>query len=128
MIIALGIEGSANKVGVGIMKHTDVSVPLANVRRTYVTPPGSGFLPKDTALHHRSVILALISEALHEANLNIKDISVICFTKGPGMYAPLNSCGIVARTLAAMHNIPMVGVNHCIGHIEMGRHSIYLLT
>lgn len=46
MAIVLGIEGSANKIGVGIVKE-DGTI-LANVRRTYITPPGQGFLPKDT--------------------------------------------------------------------------------
>jgi len=34
---------------------------------------------------------------------------------------------IVARTLSILHNIHIVGVNHCIGHIEMGRYSLYIL-
>ena len=51
MKIALGIEGSANKIGVGIVTH-DGKV-LSNPRETYITPPGTGFLPKETAEHHR---------------------------------------------------------------------------
>lgn len=37
------------------------------------------------------------------------------------MYAPLLSCALVARTLALLWDKPIVGVNHCVGHIEMGR-------
>ena len=37
------------------------------------------------------------------------------------MGAPLQSCAICARTLSLLWNIPLVGVNHCVGHIEMGR-------
>jgi N6-L-threonylcarbamoyladenine synthase len=48
-------------------------------------------------------------------------LSAICFTKGPGMGAPLQSCAVCARTLSLLWNIPLVGVNHCVGHIEMGR-------
>lgn len=55
------------------------------------------------------------------AKLTLRDISVICYTKGPGMGPPLNIGALVARTLSLLYNIPMVGVNHCIGHIEMGR-------
>lgn len=70
---ALGIEGSANKIGIGILKReNNTSIPIANVRKTYVTPPGSGFLPKDTAKHHREVILELLEKALLEAKLKIK--------------------------------------------------------
>lgn len=37
------------------------------------------------------------------------------------MGAPLQSVALVARTLSLMWNKPLVGVNHCVGHIEMGR-------
>lgn len=41
--------------------------------------------------------------------------------QGPGMGGPLLSCAVVARMLSMMWKIPIVGVNHCVGHIEMGR-------
>lgn len=37
------------------------------------------------------------------------------------MGAPLISCAIVARMLSQLWNVPIIGVNHCVGHIEMGR-------
>ena len=37
------------------------------------------------------------------------------------MGAPLVSVAVVARTLAQMWKVPIIGVNHCIAHIEMGR-------
>lgn len=39
MVVAIGFEGSANKIGVGIVRDGEI---IANVRRTYVTPPGEG--------------------------------------------------------------------------------------
>ncbi|CAI2165347.1 8492_t:CDS:2 [Funneliformis geosporum] len=123
-MIAIGFEGSANKLGIGIIEHsteTGVVNILANIRHTHVTPPGTGFLPRDTAVHHREHIIPVVKEALKTSNVQIKDIDVICYTKGPGMGAPLVSVAIVARTLALLWNKPIVGVNHCIGHIEMGR-------
>lgn len=39
MVIAIGFEGSANKLGIGIVKDGEI---LANVRVTYITPPGEG--------------------------------------------------------------------------------------
>ena len=67
--IALGIEGSANKIGVGIVTQ-DGNI-LANPRFTFITPPGTGFLPKEAAEHHRSKVLGLIHAALNEAKLKI---------------------------------------------------------
>ena len=37
------------------------------------------------------------------------------------MGAPLASVAVVARTVAQLWKKPILGVNHCIGHIEMGR-------
>lgn len=118
MGIAIGFEGSANKIGVGIVKD---GVVLANVRKTFVTPPGSGFLPKETAEHHRQKILGILKDALSEAKITPNEIDVVCYTKGPGMAPPLLTVAIVARTIAQLWNKPILGVNHCIGHIEMGR-------
>lgn len=130
---ALGIEGSANKVGVGIVQYDSSSEVkgeepppeafsiLSNPRKTYVTPPGQGFLPRETAWHHQRYVVALIQQALEDAKLNPQDITVVCFTKGPGMGGPLRSCAVAARMFALQFEKPLLGVNHCIGHIEMGR-------
>ena len=117
-MISLGLEGSANKLGVGIMRGGEV---LANLRHTYITPPGTGFLPGDTARHHRQHINGLLGEALKVARVTMADVACICYTMGPGMGSPLNSVAAVARTLALLWGKPLVPVNHCIGHIEMGR-------
>lgn len=123
-MIAIGLEGSANKLGVGIMLHPDNASPpqvLANIRHTYVSPPGEGFLPKDTARHHRSWVVKLVKKALKEAHVSVQDVDCICFTKGPGMGAPLQSVAVAARMLSLLWGKELVGVNHCVGHIEMGR-------
>ncbi|EEC07229.1 O-sialoglycoprotein endopeptidase, putative [Ixodes scapularis] len=118
MTVAIGFEGSANKLGVGIVRDGQV---LSNPRVTYITPPGEGFLPRDTAVHHRAHVLDVLEKSLREANITPDEIDVVCYTKGPGMGAPLVSVAVVARTVAQLWNKPIVGVNHCIGHIEMGR-------
>lgn len=138
--MSIGFEGSANKIGVGVVRDGEI---IANVRQTYITPPGEGkfnrwillrinnlehrcrlflgFLPRETAQHHRQVILQILKEAMTVSGLTPAEIDVVCFTKGPGMAPPLLTVAIVARTIAQLWNKPLLGVNHCIGHIEMGR-------
>ena len=99
-LIALGIEGSANKCGIGVLRFDAASgeyVILSNPRRTYITPPGSGFLPRETAWHHQAHVTALVRAALAAAGIAPRDVSVICYTKGPGMGAPLRACAVCAR-------------------------------
>lgn len=80
-----------------------------------------GFLPRETAAHHRAHVIEVLKQALNDAKLSLKDVDVICYTKGPGMGAPLTALALVARTVAQLYNKPIVAVNHCVGHIEMGR-------
>ncbi|KAH0566316.1 putative tRNA threonylcarbamoyladenosine biosynthesis protein kae1 [Trichoglossum hirsutum] len=123
-MIAIGLEGSANKLGVGVISHPPnggTAQILANIRHTFVSPPGEGFLPKDTAKHHRTWVVPLVKRALKEAGVGIRDIDCVCYTKGPGMGAPLQSVAVAARMLALLWEKDLVGVNHCVGHIEMGR-------
>ena len=124
--IVIGIEGSANKVGVGVLMYDPKSnsyKTLSNPRKTYIPPLGQGFLPKETALHHQAHIVGLVRTALNEAFPDDSNptISGVAYTKGPGMGGPLQSCAIAARTLALLWDCPLIGVNHCVAHIEMGR-------
>uniref|UniRef100_A0A8R1Y145 N(6)-L-threonylcarbamoyladenine synthase n=1 Tax=Onchocerca volvulus TaxID=6282 RepID=A0A8R1Y145_ONCVO len=120
MVCILGIESSANKVGVGIVRDGEV---LSNPRATYHAPLGQGFRPPETAAHHRQNVVRIVIDALQQANIKNpqNEIDGIAYTKGPGMGAPLQVGAIVARTLSQLWSIPLYPVNHCIGHIEMGR-------
>jgi N6-L-threonylcarbamoyladenine synthase len=128
-LVAIGIEGSANKVGVGILRYAPGAAPgaagtytiLSNPRKTYIAEAGQGFMPKETALHHRAHIVPLIRTALADAGVDPSEVGLVTYTKGPGMGGPLQSCAIAARVVAQLWGVPLVGVNHCVGHIEMGR-------
>ena len=78
-MLVLGIEGSANKIGVGLLKDGEV---IANPRRTFISPPGTGFLPKETGQHHRSVIVELVKEALMLAGYLPSQVQLIAYTMG----------------------------------------------
>lgn len=74
-------------------------------------------MPRETAQHHQKNIISLLKEALKTSGLQPEQIDVVCFTKGPGIGAPLVSVGVVARTVAQLWNKPLIPVNHCIARI-----------
>ena len=83
-IYAMGIEGSANKVAVGLVKYVEETGEyeiVANPRKTYIAPAGEGFLPRETAWHHQVHINALVRSALAEAHITSADVDCICYTK-----------------------------------------------
>ncbi|KAF2300220.1 hypothetical protein GH714_010796 [Hevea brasiliensis] len=106
-MIALGFEGSANKIGVGVV--TLDGTILSNPRHTYITPPGQGFLPRETAQHHLQHVLPLVKSALEAAQVSPDEIDCLCYTKGPGMGAPLQVSAIVIRVLSLLWKKPIVG-------------------
>ena len=77
------------------------------MRRSYITPPGTGFLPRETALHHQAHILPLVAQALQEAGVSPADLDVLCYTKGPGMGGPLVAVAVVVRMLAQLWKKPV---------------------
>lgn len=117
-MLILGIEGSANKLGVGIVRD---EIIMSNRRRTYIPPVGEGFIPMKAAEHHRDNILSLIEEALEEAKVRIEDLDAIAYTRGPGMQLSLVVVATVVRTLSLLFHKLLIPVNHCIAHIKMGR-------
>ncbi|XXG76698.1 hypothetical protein AAC387_Pa08g0996 [Persea americana] len=86
-MITLGFEGSANKIGVGVV--TLDGTILSNPRHTYITRPAHGFLPRETAHHHLHHFLLLICFALDTTSNSPANIDCLCYTKGPGMGVPL---------------------------------------
>lgn len=115
-LIAIGIEGSANKVGVGILRYTPSSPSanddgegeysiLSNPRKTYIAEAGQGFMPRETAIHHRAHIVSLVRMALAEAGIEPSEVSIVCYTKGPGMGGPLQSCAVCARSLSLLWGV-----------------------
>jgi len=117
-MICLGIESTAHTFGVGIV--TDKKKILANVKDSYTTAHG-GIIPAKAAEHHVECFDTVIRKALEQAKITLADVDVIAFSQAPGIGHTLRIGGMVARTLAYRLKKPLVGVNHCIAHLEIGR-------
>jgi universal protein Kae1 len=114
----LGIESSADDFSVGISTY-DGRI-LANMIDAYV-PPEGGIHPREAARHHAEVASKVLREAFSKSGVKQKDVSIIAFSQGPGLGPCLRTGATVARALASYMSIPLVGVNHCIAHIEIGK-------
>lgn len=117
--ICLGIESTAHTFGVGIIdNHGNI---LANEKKQYVNEEGQGIKPYAVSQHHYKHAIGVLKQALDNANLKIKDIDVISFSQGPGLGPCLSVSAITARALSLKYNKPLVGVNHCVAHIEVAK-------
>jgi universal protein Kae1 len=114
----LGIESSADDFGVGIA--TFKGEILANKSDSYL-PAEGGIHPREAARHHSEVADKVLKEALKVAGLKPSELTAIAFSQGPGLGPSLRTGATVARALASYLNIPLVGVNHSVAHIEIGK-------
>jgi len=117
-VLSLGIEGTAHTVGVGIVD--EACRVLANVSAT-VRPATGGIHPREAANHHAEKVVPLIQEAVAKAGVRLRDLDLIAFSQGPGFGPCLRTVATAARALALTLGMPIVGVNHCVAHIEIGR-------
>jgi universal protein Kae1 len=114
----LGIESSADDFGVGI--STFEGEILANKSDSYI-PLEGGIHPREAARHHSEVAGRVLEDALVKAGVKPCELSVIAFSQGPGLGPSLRTGATVARALASYLDIPLVGVNHSVAHIEIGK-------
>lgn len=113
----LGIESTAHTFGVGIAEDDGI---VANEKAAY-SPDEGGIHPREAAEHHEREAVQVLDRALDAADTTMDDIDALAFAQGPGMPPSLNTGAVAARTLALEHDIPLYGVNHILGHVEVGR-------
>jgi universal protein Kae1 len=114
----LGIESTADDFGVGIASFKGEII--ANASDSYV-PAEGGIHPREAARHHAEVADKVLSAALSEAGLKPRDLTIVAFSQGPGLGPCLRTGATVARAVASYLGVPLVGVNHSVAHIEIGK-------
>lgn len=117
-LICLGIESTADNLGIGIASSNGRI--LANEVEVHV-PKIGGIHPREAAQHHAEEFGRVVERALRTAKIDSKDIDLISFSQGPGLGPCLRTGATAARALAVYLNIPLIGVNHCVAHVEIGR-------
>ena len=116
-MVIVGIECTAHTFGVGVVKDGKV---LSNVRDMYTTSKG-GIVPMEAARHHKEVCDEVWAKALEEAKIREEDIEAIAISNAPGLPPCLHEGMKFARRKAEELKVDIVGVNHCVAHLEIGR-------
>ncbi len=116
--IVLGIETSCDETAVGIVSGRKL---LANVISSSVTEHArfGGVVPEIASRAHLEAMPGVISKALAEAGLTIKDIDAFAVTAGPGLIGALIVGTSSASGLALALDKPLYGVNHLSAHIAV---------
>lgn len=127
-MLTLGIESTAHTFGVSVVE-SDIDKKdykkstckiLSNEKDSYTTITG-GMIPRELAEHHYACSPIVIKQALEKAKVKLSEIDLVSFSQGPGIGNALRVGAITARQVALKNDTPLIGVNHCVSHIEIGR-------
>jgi len=113
----LGIESTAHTFGIGVVEKGEV---LVNVKDSYTTKQG-GIIPIEAAKHHAKIKEKIYRETLKKADISEQDIEAIAFSQGPGLPPCLLEGLKFTKHLTSKLKVPVIPVNHCIAHLEIGK-------
>jgi N6-L-threonylcarbamoyladenine synthase/protein kinase Bud32 len=112
----VGVEGTAWCASAAIY---DADADSVTIESDAYQPESGGIHPREAAEHMRQAVPAVIDTILEEAD---GDVDAVAFSRGPGLGPCLRIVGSAARALAQTLDVPLVGVNHMVAHLEIGRH------
>lgn len=113
--IILAIESSCDDTAAAVSVNGKI---LANVVSTQeIHKKYGGVVPELASRSHQSNMVPVVTEALKQSNIDIKKVTAIAYTQGPGLLGSLLVGGSFAKGIALSLNIPMLGVNHLQAHI-----------
>jgi universal protein Kae1 len=116
-MIVFGLEGTAWNLSAAIVNEKEV---LFEKSATY-TPARGGIHPREASQHHAEHMAEVVGSVLAHARERDLKIDAIAFSQGPGLGPCLRTVATASRVLSLRFGLPLVGVNHCVAHIEVGK-------
>ena len=118
--IILGIESTAHTFSFGRVSTDGELFPSSS---SLFRPEEGGIHPREAADHHSDSTSNLLNQLSSNEDFSWDSIVAIAYSQGPGLGPCLRVGASVARTLATRLSVPLLGVNHCVAHIEVGRNQ-----
>lgn len=128
--LILGIESSCDETSASVVKDGRIVVSNVVSSQEKIHRKYSGVVPELASREHIKNINFVVEKALQQANLsfkNIKKLSAISYTRGPGLAGSLLVGQVTAQTFSFIYDIPLIDINHLEGHLYaalLGNHSL----
>jgi N6-L-threonylcarbamoyladenine synthase len=113
----LGIESSCDETGAAIVDEngnvlSDVVQSQVDLHRQY-----GGVIPELASRDHLKNFAPVVRDAMAKANVSWDDLDGIAVTNRPGLVGALLVGVQAAKGLAWARGLPLVGVDHLVGHL-----------
>jgi len=120
-MLVLGIESSCDETGVALVRSVGAAKPalLGHALHSQVVMHEAygGVVPELASRDHIRRVVPLAREVLDRAAVDIGEIDLVAYTRGPGLAGALLVGAGVACGLAAALRRPLLGVHHLEGHL-----------
>ena len=116
-MIVLGIESSCDETAASLVR--DGHEVLSNVISSQISKHAQfgGVVPELAAREHLKNVSPVVNTAFVEAGVKLNEIGAVAVTSRPGLVPALLVGNAYAKGLAAALGVPIVGMNHFLGHI-----------
>ncbi|MCD6229354.1 MAG: bifunctional N(6)-L-threonylcarbamoyladenine synthase/serine/threonine protein kinase [Candidatus Diapherotrites archaeon] len=115
-MICLGIEGTAHTLGLSLVD--DKGNILCEKKKTYTTKTG-GIHPREAAQMISASFGDLLNSLFEGSKASRNRIDAVAFSQGPGLGPCLETTAVASRAISVLLDVPLIGVNHCVAHIEI---------
>ena len=114
----LAIESSCDETAAAVVE--DGSRILSSVVASQISMHAryGGVVPELASREHLRAIVPTVRLALEQANTTYKELAAVAVTEGPGLIGSLLVGITYAKSIAAVHKLPLIAVNHIEGHIH----------
>ncbi|HLO35257.1 MAG TPA: tRNA (adenosine(37)-N6)-threonylcarbamoyltransferase complex transferase subunit TsaD, partial [Candidatus Deferrimicrobium sp.] len=115
--LVLSVESSCDETGIAVIAGGRRILSNVVASQTALHAASGGIVPEVAARAHLRWIVPVLDEALADAGVTVDDVDAVAVTHGPGLAGSLLVGINFAKTLAWVHDKPLVGVNHLEGHL-----------
>lgn len=116
-MIVLAVESSCDETSVAIVRNGKEVLSNVVLSQIDIHKAFGGVVPEIASRNHIEYITRVFDEALSKANMTPKDIDLVAVTEGPGLIGSLLVGINAASAFAFANQIPLMGVNHMLGHM-----------
>ena len=113
-LVLLGLESSADDSCAAVVSSTRGILSNIVLKQHLLHESFGGIHPLFAQKAHQAQLPIAIRSALREANVGLKELDGIAFTRGPGMAGCLATCSMSAKGIAAVTGLPLIGVHHMV--------------
>lgn len=116
--ITLAFESSCDETSVAVLSEGREVLSNVISSQIKVHQVFGGVVPEIASRHHLDNINTVLTQAVDEAGIALKDVDLIGVTNGPGLVGALLIGLATAKAAAYALRKPIVGVHHIQGHIS----------